>query len=255
MKIQKKVRSNCGLARIHVLLLILCSLLLIVVLTPVYKAYRYHGQWLACAATLRVVNGDFIADLLDKGEAIPVDEAPGNLVALPPGSEGCCPSGGSVYFQEGENDVWKAVCGLHDTDRAKRTRLNSSYVLNQVYKKVQEEQRQGNMYPEEVTVVLNSSEIVCRLVTEETDIPGGTETTKEYQGTVAFYGIAGHGTFKSNGRVGKAGGSRPESGRLQLNKDGAAEGEICYFCFADEHYNAEWRVDDGWSGKSYGDRY
>ncbi len=255
MKIQNKVHSKSGLARIHVILMVICAVLLIAVLTPAYKAYQYHGQWLACAASLRVVNGAFIVDLLDKGEAVSINDAADDLVAILPGREGYCPSGGSIYFQKEENGVWKAVCGMHDSDHAKRTRLNASYVLKQVQEQVHAAQRKGNKYPEEVTVILNSTEIVCKLVTEETGIRRGTGTTHGYEGTVVFYGIAGHGTFKSNGTAGSEGGTKGNSGLLQVNAEGAPDGEICYFCFADEDYNADWRVEEGWSGKSYGDLY
>ena len=246
----------CGFARIHIVLLALCAALLIAVLVPAYKAYKYHGQWLACAESLRVVNGAFIVDLLDNGEAFSLNEASENVVAILPGREGYCPVGGNIYFIKEKQGEWKAVCGMHDSDHMERTRLNASYVLNRIREKVREEQVKGNRFPEEVTVVLNSSELVCKLVSEETGIRRGTNTTKGYEGTVAFYGIAGYGSFKAkNSGISTDANAWNSQTKTTVSKDGAVEGDICYFCFANEEYNADWRADDGWSGRSYGDTY
>ena len=253
-----------GIARIHVIVFMLCSVLLIAVLIPTYRAYKYHGQWLACAESLRVVNGAFIVDLLDNGEAFSLNEASENVVAILPGREGYCPAGGNIYFIKQKQGEWKAVCGMHDSDHMERTRLNASYVLNRIREKVREEQVKGNRFPEEVTVELNSSELVCRLVSEETGIRRGTNTTKGYEGTVSFYGIAGYGSFKAKNSGSSADGNTDANAnanawnsqtKTTVSKDGAAEGDICYFCFANEEYNADWRADDGWSGRSYGDTY
>ena len=254
--VKKNRCSNHGIARIHFLMLIFCLTLLIVIFIPAYKAYKYHGQWLACAESLRVVNGAFVVDLLDNGEALSLNEASEHVVAILPGREGYCPAGGNIYFIKEKQGEWKAVCGMHDSDHMERTRLNASYVLNRIREKVREEQVKGNRFPEEVTVVLNSSELVCRLVSEETGIRRGTDTTKGYKGTVAFYGIAGYGSFKAKKSV-SCTDDNAWNGQTKttVSKDGALEGDICYFCFANEEYNADWRVDDGWSGRSYGDNY
>lgn len=251
-----------GIARIHVLLLLICITLFIAISIPAYKAYKYHGQWLACAESLRVVNGAFIVDLLDNGEAFSLNEASGHVVAILPGRKGYCPAGGNIYFIKEKQGEWKAVCGMHDSDHMERTRLNASYVLNRIREKVRDEEVKGNRFPEEVTVVLNNSELVCRLVSEETGIRRGTNTTKGYKGTVAFYGIEGYGSFKAKNSGSSADGNTDANAnawnsqtKTTVSKDGAAEGDICYFCFANEEYNADWRADDGWSGRSYGDTY
>ena len=49
--------SRRGLARIHVILILLCLVLLGFALLPSYRQYRYHGEWVACAESLRTVNG------------------------------------------------------------------------------------------------------------------------------------------------------------------------------------------------------
>lgn len=234
---RSKLKKQCGLARIHVILLCLCAILLVLLLLPTYRKYRYHGQWLACEDSLRVVNGALVVTMLSNGQTDRLNDAATELVSILPGRDGYCPSGGTVYFLKGENGEWRAVCGMHDSDHAERTRLNASYVLKQVREKVRQAVSEGDPdegSPQEVTVELNGEKLACRLVSGETGIRRGTSTTDGYEGTVAFYGLEGSGSFAGTG---------------------AGQGEVCYFCFANEEYNADWRAGDGWTGSSYGDRY
>ena len=229
-----KLNSEKGLARIHVILMILCAILLVVAMVPAYRAYQYHGEWLACADSLRVVNGALVVELLDKGQTSALDEAEKDLVSILPGRKGYCPNGGTVYFRLQEDGQWKAVCGMHDSDHLERTRLNASYVLQQAQEQLHRAQARGEEQPKKLSVTFNSQQFDCVLVSAEERIRRGTSTTKGYEGTVIFYGIEGYGDFHGTG---------------------AAEGDLCYLCFANEEYNAVWRARDGWSGTSYGDRY
>ena len=231
-----KIHSERGLARIHVILIVLCAVLIVTAFVPVYRKYRYHAQWLACADSLRVVNGALVVELLDKGEAEALDKAEKDLVSILPGRDGYCPSGGTVYFIKQKDGAWKAVCGMHDSDHAERTRLNASYVLKQVQEKVRNELIRGNSFPENVTVKLNGKTLTCTLVTEEIPLKRGTGTSQGYEekGTVAYYGLEGRGSFQGTG---------------------VPEGQVVYFCFANEEFNARWRVRDSWTGSAYGDLY
>ena len=231
-----KLHSERGLAWIHVVLLILCAVLLVLALIPAYKKYRYHAEWLACADSLRVVNGALVVEYLERGEAASLDKASKELVSILPGRDGYCPSGGTVYFLKQKDGEWKAVCGMHDSDHAERTRLNASYVLRQVREKVRYEKLGGNPFPKSVTVELNGEPLTCELVPEEVKLRRGTGTTQGYEdlGTVVYYGLEGYGAFQGTG---------------------VSEGEVGYLCFANEEYNARWRVRDAWTGSAYGDRY
>ena len=231
-----KLHSERGLARIHVILIVLCTVLFVLAMVPVYRKYRYHAQWLACADSLRVVNGALIVELLDKGEAESLGKAEDGLASILPGREGYCPSGGTIYFIKQRDGEWKAVCGMHDSDHAERTRLNASYVLKQVREQVRSERLGGNKFPESVTVELNGKPLTCTLVTEEVPLKRGTGTSQGYEekGTVVYYGLEGYGSFQGTG---------------------VPEGQVGYLCFANEEFNARWRVRDSWTGSAYGDRY
>ena len=231
-----KLHSERGLARIHVIMIALCAVLIALACVPVYRKYRYHAQWLACADSLRVVNGALVVELLDKGEAESLDKAEKGLVSILPGRKGYCPSGGTIYFIKQKDGEWKAVCGMHDSDHAERTRLNASFVLKQVREKVRNERLSGNKFPQSVTVELNGKPLTCTLVSQEVPLKRGTGTSQGYEekGTVVYYGLEGHGSFQGTG---------------------VSEGQVGYLCFANEEFNARWRVRDSWTGSAYGDRY
>ena len=233
---EKKAGSTAGLARIHVLLLLLCILLALMIYWPRYRAHRQHAQEVACMTSLRVVNGALVLDMISRGNAASLDDTAQELVSTLPGRDGYCPSGGTVYFLKQKNGEWKAVCGMHDEDPALRTRLNASYVLSQVRDRVNEAKCRGAAPPEEVTAELNGKKLSCVLVEAETGIRRGTATTAGYErkGTVAFYGLEGRGSFQDTG---------------------AKAGEICYFCLADPENSAVWNSTGGWSGSAFGDSY
>ena len=227
------MNNDEGLARIHIVLSLLCLALAFLLLLPVLRDYRYRGEQRACQAALRSVNGAMAVEMIERGEALPLDEAVGGLASILPGREQYCPSGGTLYFLPKGDGGWTAVCGLHDPDQAERCRLNASFVLSQLKEELEEGQDKDR---ESVTVKLNGADLTCRLVTEETGLRRGTSTTPGYEkaGTVAFYGLEGTGSFTGTG---------------------AKKGKLAYFCFSDEAHNATWRFREGWRGSAWGDRY
>ena len=82
---RSKLKKQCGLARIHVILLCLCAILLVLLLLPTYRKYRYHGQWLACEDSLRVVNGALVVTMLSNGQTDRLNDAATELVSILPG--------------------------------------------------------------------------------------------------------------------------------------------------------------------------
>ena len=232
-RVKLKMKCRHGLARIHVILILLVALLLAAAAVPGYRAYKYHADWLLCADSLRVVNGALTVDYLTGSGAKNLTDTEDALVSILPGRDGYCPTGGTVYFVKQKDGTWKAVCGEHDSDHALRTRLNASYVLTQLKDALRRAQIMEDE-PERLEVQLNGRTMTCLLVEKETGIRRGTSTTKGYSGTVILYGIAGRGAFDRNN---------------------AKAGEICYLCFADEDHSATWRAKDGWGGSAYGDRY
>ena len=232
--VKRKLNSIIGLARIHVILIVIIAVLVVIAAIPGIRKYKYHGEWLLCADSLRVVNGVLTVERITEGEEyISLDTAAGVLSVTLPGRDDYCPAGGTVYFVEQDHNQWKAVCGEHDSDHALRTRLNAAYVLTQLKDGLRKALYEGDI-PDRLTVTFNSRLYECRRVTEETGITRGTSSTRGYSGTVIFYGVSGTGEFEDNS---------------------AGKAQICYLCFADEDYNANWSVDEGWTGSAYGEPY
>ena len=233
-RVQSKISSVHGLARIHVVLAVLIIILVVIISIPTVKAYKYHGDWLLCADSLRVVNGALTVDFLENDlKSKSLTDSEDALEAILPGREDYCPAGGTVYFVRQENGTWKAICGAHDSDHAERTRLNAVYVLSQLREELPKAQLEEKI-PESMEVKLNGRTYTCKLTEKDPGIRRGTSTTKGYSGTVIFYGIAGVGEFENSS---------------------AEEGTIAFFSFADEDNNANWSAENGWSGSAYGDRY
>lgn len=233
-RIPSSLCSRSGLARIHVLLILACIVLLGMALFPWYKSYRYHGEWLACSESLRTVNGALVISMIDKGQTETLNEAATELLSILPGRESFCPSNGTVYFQQQEGGSWKAVCGKHESDHSLRARLNASYVRKRIQEEILRVGSSGEKLPLKLSEELNGETLECSLVTRETGIRRGTRTTDGVEGTVAYYGVKGSGMF-SDAKT--------------------PAGELCYFCYADEDYCAVWRDGQGWSGNAYGDSY
>ncbi len=231
-RVYRKICSGHGVSRIHVILAIAIIVMVAIISVPAVKKWKYHGEWLLCADSLRVVNGALTVDyLMNDLHAQSLDGSEEMLFVVLPGREEYCPAGGTVYYVRNEDDTWRAVCGEHDSDHALRTRLNASYVLSQLQAGLILEDSSDGM-PEELSADLNGNKLKCSLALSDPGIRRGTRTTRGYSGIVAFYGIAGLGEFEN---------------------DPAKQGSISWFCFADEEYNAIWSVKDGWSGTAYGD--
>lgn len=216
-----KLHSGRGMTRAAALLLVLVAVMLCVVSVPVYRAYKYHADYLACLAALdsaqRRVAVDFVAG--DDGDA---EDAKQTITAAMLGWDDLCPAGGNCYIVERDDEVhWHVVCGLHDDDAAERTRLNASYTLDNLREALREARSAGEPAPESVSLALNGRELIAQRVDADAGLRRGTSTTKGQEGTVAY--------FMTDG-----------------------EGEVIYFGFADEDYCANWRVKDGWTGDSYG---
>jgi hypothetical protein len=161
------------------------------------------------------------------------------------GWDDMCPGGGKVYLittRTNNNRAsdktkgqlpYELVCGKHDRDSKRRTRLNADDVLHQLESSLFELRRNGEKYPESITVTYNSKPLTAVLVDEETNLKRGTSTTSglEDEEAVAYYSIVGHSDFGKDSNT--------------------KEGEIWYFSFADKLHCANWRSDDGWTGDSY----
>lgn len=235
---RKKLGDNKGVAWLVLVLVVLVLVLAVIVMIPVYRNYQRKGHTVACATALDTARRQLAAEyMLDDWTNDSAKEAKLLVTQVMNGWDDLCPEGGTVYIVHNAGDkvstdlAWDVVCGLHAADKKLCTRLNSDYVLDQLREKLRQEQLLGNNDPATLQFTIHGKEYTALLVDEETGLKRGTDLTKGYSGIVAFYALKGHGPL---------GAESP-----------AAEGEICYFSYADETHCATWRSGDGWTGDSY----
>lgn len=231
-------KGRQGLSRITALLLVLVIVMSILIIIPTVRSCNANGESAACAAGLDTATRRLAQDIIEGDTNQDAQKAIEIVTTAMNGWDDLCPGGGKVYLvRTRKGDIpFELVCGKHDPDKKRCTRLNSNYVLSQLKEALRKSQLMGQPYPQELTFQLNGERWKARLTDEEMGFRRGTSTTKGYekQRVAVFYGIMGHSTFKAG--------------------SGTEEGKICYFSFADEYHCAIWASDDGWTGDSYAAR-
>ena len=232
-KSQKKLHNSRGFSRLAVLLCALILVLLVAVLLPAIRHYRFQADTVACASALDTARRQLSADFLLRTERSSAAEAKDYVRCVMDGWDDLCPAGGTCYLvrQKDGGMEWDLVCGLHGADRKKCTRLNGDYLLSRLREELRSQRLLGNPYPETLTAEVNGRRLTAKLVDEETGLWRGTSATVGTKGKILAYGIAGHSDF---------------------GRDcGIPEGEICYFSYADEEHCANWSAWEGWTGDSW----
>ena len=240
-----KLRNNRGdMNRLVALLLVLVVIMLAVVAMPFFQWMRDQAELHACEAGLDTAWRKMAEDFM-MNDSITTQDVKKSVGYAMNGWDDMCPGGGKVYLittrtnndsagdKAGGKLPYELVCGKHDRDSKRRTRLNADDILRQLETALFELRRNGEEYPESITVTYNSKPLTAVLVDEDMGLKRGTSTTSglENEEAVAYYSIAGHSDFGED--------------------SGAKEGEIWYFSFADELHCANWRSNDGWTGDSY----
>ena len=230
-------RTRGGVNRLIVLAIVLVAVMLAVLAYPSWKTFRFRAERVGCREAMASARDGLIIEYLNRTGKSTVEEARDTLKAVMPARDNLCPAGGNVYLIMNDQGIYEPICGLHDENTARRTRLNASYVMALLKEERARILKEDGREPDEVTVTVNSRKVTCVRVTEEETIHRGTATTNGYSGTVAFYGLSGDFTFSS---------------RIASKEEGSTEsGEICYFLYADESYCAIWRPRTGWDGDAY----
>ena len=221
-----KLRSKYGgTARILVILAVLILIMVGIIMIPTWKAFRYKSECIACEQAMKTAGDGLKIEYLDTFDEGSIQEARKTLKRVMPARDDICPSHGNVYLLRNEQGILEPVCGLHDPDVKRRTRLNSVYAgdrLAEARKKIMDKAKEGDPEPESIKIKVNGKPLECTYVTEEVNIRRGTSSTEGYKGVVAFYGTND-------------------------------KGNIDYFVYADEDYSAVWHKNDGWTGSAYED--
>lgn len=228
-----KLHSRRGLSLLAAILLVLVVVMCVLVSIPLVRRYTRQADTFGCAAAMDSATRQIAIDYLAQ-EQNPTPERVRQVVERAMRDvDALCPAGGEVYVVSNPNGQppFALVCGLHGSDARQNTRLNAQRVLERLNAALLQARRDGDELPRTLTVTLHGEVLTAQLVTEEVPLKRGTATTSGYEGTVVFYGIAGHG------EVGMG--------------TTADDGEICYLAFADETHCALWTAGQPWSGDSY----
>ena len=227
----RSASRRSGITVLAGILILAILTLTVVIAVPILRGYKDDAAEFTCTLAL-----DKAQDYLDF-EALTdrtMTEEEAELAVEGLGREGLCPDGGEFFVvrDADREQPLTVVCGLHDTDTKRRTRLCADRVLSRVRDAVIHERLLGREYPAKLTILLNSRELAVELVAEETDLKWGTFATPGYSGTAAFYSLAGYST---------------------LGDAALSDGTVNYLSFADENHCANWLYGSGWSGDSYTD--
>lgn len=226
----KKTLNRGGINRAAAVLLMLIGVMLVLIAVPGYRRYRYRAQKTACEQAMKSARDGLTIEFLSRFEKGSVENAMKTLDEVLPERANICPSGGTVYLIRNAQGIFEPVCGMHDSDLKLRVRLNATRARELLSEELKKAGDAGDEAPESLEITLNGKALVCERVDEVLTLRRGTATTSGYEGIVAFYGLEGEGGF-STGKV--------------------ADGELCYFVYADENHAAVWRADDGWTGDAY----
>jgi len=235
-RVRRRLAGRHGASRTVTILIILALIMAGIIAAPYVMQYLHESGQYACMTALDSARRQMAADYMLSSGVSTVKDAQGHTTYALNGRDDLCPSGGTVYIREIENPSdsempYELICGLHNPDTKLCTRLNSNYALAQIQKAVGKSRLEGAPYPETVAVQLNGTEIIAQLVDNYTGLQRGTSKTSGYDGIVIYYSIVGHSDFGSDSNM--------------------PEGEVWYFCYADENHCATWSSRKSWTGDSY----
>lgn len=233
---RQQLADRRGASRTVTILIILVLIMVGIVAAPYVLQYLHESNQFACQTALDSARRQMAADYMLTSGIPTVKDAQGNTTYALEGWDDLCPNGGTVYVREVEDASdsempYELICGLHNPDTKLCTRLNANYALAQIQGAVAKSRLEGNPYPATLTVKLHGKELIAELVDNDTGIRRGTANTKGYDDVVIYYSIVGHSDFGSDSNM--------------------AEGQVWYFCYADENHCANWSSRNSWTGDSY----
>lgn len=214
-RIFRKLNSRSGVNRLIAVLTLLVAVLAVIVLVKPVRDWLWHGSSDSCDLAVRrtedLLRQEFLlGEITDEESAVELMKAKGSF----------CAAGGELYLIWDEDDPSRleVVCGIHDSDTERRTRLNSRSAFDRVNAVLEASVRLEHPIPDPLEIVLNGKTLVAERTTEEPPLRRGTRSTPGYKGTVIYY----------------------------IADD---NGNMTYFCYADEDHCWRWRAGTGWVGE------
>ncbi len=240
-----KLRSDRGgVSRLHVMIAVAILIMIVVIGIPGWRAFKQKSQEIACEQAMKSAGDGLIIEYLGSGgQEASLEQAKDIIDVVMVTRDDICPAHGNIYLIKEEHGIYQPKCGLHDKDKKERTRLNATFVRDNLIdarRKMKDKAGKNWEEPESITLMVNGKPLEIMHVTEEEMIHRGTRTTNGYKGVVAYYGVKGDFEFSPRGKA-----------ESQGHKDTIKKGEICYIDYADPNYCAIWRSNVGWTGDAY----
>ena len=225
--VSQKLKSQSGVSLIVLVLAAACAVMMVVVFgEPLFVAVRDRMATYGCSVAVNKAQNMINMEIIQTGAGgITLARAEEILSKSKWAIETLCPGGGECRLvaqnatEENEDDPdarrrYTVVCGLHDEDLQRRTRMNAKAALEKIDIEVQHKRLIASDDPKSVTISLNGQELTA--AKQDIDLTRSTYYSSGYSGTVAFYDLDSEG--------------------------------VSHLAFADENYCANWRRNWGWDG-------
>ena len=224
----QKLKSQSGVSVVVLVLSVACAVMMLIVFgEPLFVAVRDRMATYGCSVAVNKAQNMINMEIIQSGAGgVTLARAEEILAKSKWAMDELCPGGGECRLvaenASEENDDepdakrrYTVVCGLHDENLQRRTRMNAKAALEKIDTEIRHKRLiVADEDPKSVTVSLNGKELAA--VKQDIEFTRSLYYSSGYGGTVAFYDLDGEG--------------------------------VSHLAFADENYCANWRRDWGWDG-------
>ncbi len=211
----EKDRSIRGLIYLLVFVILVLAVMVVV---PLLQARESKAESYACTLSIRRAQDAVLLEFYSDPEAS-LKEAAVAVDESKLAQDQLCPSGGDFYLIP-EGGSWHVTCGLHEENTYLRTRLNATYVFEQLQQQLESYRRLEMNLNTNLLINVNGKALDIIQVPGDNGLRRGTDYSIDFDGVVCFY---------------------------SLN----SSGQVNWFVYADANHAAVWKIADGWSGDAY----
>ncbi|MBQ9346317.1 MAG: hypothetical protein IJT94_03120 [Oscillibacter sp.] len=224
----QKLQSQSGVTWVVTVLAAACVIMSIIVVgEPLFAAIRDRMAAYSCSVAVNKAQNMINMESLQSGTGgITLEQAKSILNKSKWAMDTLCPGGGECRLvAEGNADDpdertrYTVVCGLHDENLQRRTRVNAEAALEKVETEIEHRRLIASDDINSVTISLNGEEL--RATRQDVEMTRSLYYSSGYSGNVVFY---------------------------EVDEEG-----VTFLAFGDEYYCANWRRDWGWDGTAYPD--
>ena len=143
-------KTRGGINRATAVLLVLIGVMLVLIAIPAWKVFRYRSEKTGCDQAIKSAKDGLIIEYLSRWKDGTIEDAMETLDEIMPERPKICPSGGTVYLVKNDKGIFEPVCGLHDSDKKLRVRLNATRAMELLTDALKKARRDAPEEPESV---------------------------------------------------------------------------------------------------------